>query len=137
MKESQIIFYQSSDGIIKSMAPILLKIIDEKKRAFIYVKNKEKIEEIDILLWNYGRSKFIPHATILDENFIHEDQPILISNQEFNLNQADYLIFIDEPQIEFTKNFFKCFYFYENENECNLIKADVIFKKHQGKWVKC
>lgn len=89
----EINFYAVEEDIVKAMAPILLKIIDDNKRAIIFVKGNDSIKKIDDSLWTYGRNKFIPHATIFDKDFVAKDQPILISNQEDNINKADYLIF--------------------------------------------
>ena len=82
--KKEINFYEVDEGVVKAMGPILLKILDEKKNAFIFVKNVEKIKEIDASLWSYGRSKFIPHVTIFDKDFERAKQPILISNEEKN-----------------------------------------------------
>jgi DNA polymerase IIIc chi subunit len=134
--KKEINFYEVDEGVVKAMGPILLKILDEMKNAFIFIKNLEKIKEIDASLWSYGRSKFIPHVTIFDKDFESEKQPILISNEEKNLNNADYLIFLDEPNQDFLKEFSRSFYFFENSPNCSNIKADNFYKKQQGKWIK-
>jgi DNA polymerase IIIc chi subunit len=134
--KKEINFYEVDEGVVKAMAPILLKILDEKKRAFIFIKNLEKIKEIDASLWSYGRSKFIPHVTIFDKDFESEMQPILISNEEKNLNNAHYLIFLDEPNQDFLNDFSRSFYFFENSPNCLNIKPDNFYKKQSGKWAK-
>jgi DNA polymerase IIIc chi subunit len=134
--KKEINFYEVDEGVVKAMAPVLLKILDEKKRTFIFIKNLEKIKEIDASLWSYGRSKFIPHVTIFDKDFESEKQPILISNEEKNLNNADYLIFLDEPNQNFLKDFSRSFYFFENSPNCLNAKADNFYKKQAGKWTK-
>ena len=45
--KKEINFYEVDEGVVKAMGPVLLKILDEKKRAFIFIKNLEKIKEID------------------------------------------------------------------------------------------
>ena len=93
----EINFYEVDDGVVKSMAPLLLKILDEKKRALIFANSQNYLQEIDNALWSYGRSKFIPHALIFDNDFEAKEQPILLTNKLQNTNKADYLIFLDEP----------------------------------------
>ena len=136
MSKNNINFYQVDDDIIKAMAPILLKVIEEKKRAFIYVKDSAQVEKIDAGLWSYGRSKFIPHAMIFDKDFVLAKQPIIISNNCENINQADYLIFLDEPETSFIAQFTRIFYFYTQLPKCQNIKPDNIYKKVDGKWHK-
>ncbi len=134
--KKEINFYEVDEGVVKAMGPILLKIHDEKKRAIIFIKNLDKIKEIDASLWSYGRSKFIPHVTIFDKDFESTEQPILISNEEKNLNKAHYLIFLDEPSKNFLDEFSRSFYFFENSPNCPNIKADNLYKKDKGKWTR-
>src|ERR1700748_2111137 len=98
-------FYQIEEGVVKSLAPLLLKILEEGKKALIFSLNQKQISEIDASLWSYGRNKFIPHITVFDKEFSFERQPILISNREENLNKADYLIFLDVPSDDFLTKF--------------------------------
>lgn len=134
--KTNINFYQVDDDIVKAMGPILLKIIEENKRALIYLKDPLQIEKVDAGLWNYGRSKFIPHVTIFDKDFILTKQPIVISNLHENINHADYLIFLDEPETNFVEQFSRVFYFYTQLPKCQNIKPDNIYKKIEGKWHK-
>lgn len=140
-------FYQvDEDGIIKSLAPLLLKILEEKKRVIIFCDNQVQINEMDNSLWSYGRNKFIPHVTIFDRNFTFDRQPILISNEERNLNKADYLIFLSEVSKEFSTQFSRVFYFFESHNYNSAkILMDKFrhlsakfnsYKKEKGKWTK-
>lgn len=142
----EINFYQADETIIKSLAPLLIKVLEENKKALVFCADEKKISEIDNSLWSYGRSKFIPHLTILDKDFAKEfpfeRQPILISNKEENSNQADYLVFLDEPTSSFISSFKRVFYFYE---ESNLAQAKNLaqklnpknsYKKIDGKWAR-
>ena len=139
---AEINFYQVDETVIKSLAPLLLKVLEEKKKALIFCANQIQIKEIDDALWSYGRNKFIPHATIFDKEFDFTRQPILISNKEENLNKADYLVFLQEPSKSFISSFKRIFYFFEPQNlevAKNLTKKinpTNSYKKESGKWVK-
>lgn len=132
----EINFYQVDETIIKSLAPLLLKILDEKKKVLIFCRNQAQIKEIDNSLWSYGRNKFIPHITIFDDDFAFERQPILISDKEENTNRADYLVFLDEPKEVFISSFSRVFYFYEQGKMVAKIKPTNSYKKFDGKWLK-
>ncbi len=84
----EINFYQVSNlaenGIAKSIAPLLLKILEDGKRAMIYSKDPVTINALDNGLWSFGKNKFIPHVTIFDQEFETKKQPIFITNQEEN-----------------------------------------------------
>jgi len=131
----EINFYQVDETIIKSLAPLLLKVLEEKKKALIFCRSENQIKEIDGSLWSYGRNKFIPHVTISDKDFVMDRQPILITNKEENTNKADYLVFLDEPDEAFISKFSRVFYFYEGKATAK-IKPTNSYKKQDGKWVK-
>lgn len=133
--KQEINFYEVDEDLFKAIGPVVLKILDEQKTAIIYVKDLDKLKRLDEVLWTFGRNKFVPHATILDSDFTPSQQPVLISNLEENTNNADYLIFLDEPSLDFAKQFSRMFYFYENVNQCQKIKATKSFKKINGKWL--
>ena len=101
----------------------------------IFCRKQAQINEIDGALWNYGRNKFIPHATIFDKEFESKRQPILLSNKEENLNLADYLVFLDEPSEAFISEFSRVFYFFEEGNNSAKVKPTKFYKKVDGKWV--
>ncbi len=132
----EINFYQTDEAVSKSIAPLLIKVLGEEKRVLIFCKNKAQISEIDSALWNYGRYKFIPHATIFDGEFDPKRQPVLISDKEENLNSADFLLFIDQPSEAFISKFSRVFYFFEEGKNLSKIKPTNFYKKIGGKWVK-
>lgn len=135
----EINFYEVDDGVVKSMAPLLLKILDEKKRALIFANSQNYLQEIDNALWSYGRSKFIPHALIFDNDFEAKEQPILLTNKLQNTNKADYLIFLDEPDdFNFYQKFKRVFYFFQPDLSSQVNKINTkphnLYKKIAGKW---
>ena len=138
----EITFYQIDESIVKSLAPLLLKVLDEKKKVLIFCKDHTQIKAIDNSLWSYGRNKFIPHTTIFDADFSFLRQPILISDQEENSNNADYLVFVDEPSDAFLSIFGRAFYFFESTDFATAVtlsqrlRPNNFYKKNDGKWVK-
>lgn len=133
--KQEINFYQVDEGIIKSLAPLLIKVLDEKKKAIVFCGNENLVKEIDNSLWSYGRNKFIPHVTNSDKEFEMKRQPIVITNKEENLNNADYLVFLDEPSEAFISKFGRVFYFYEGRAVAKIVPTNS-YKKQDGKWVK-
>ena len=132
----EINFYQTDEAVSQSIAPLLIKALGENKRVLIFCQNKAQISEIDSALWNYGRSKFIPHATIFDAEFDPKRQPILISDREENQNSADFLLLIDQPSDTFISEFSRVFYFFEEGKNSSKIKPTNFYKKVSQKWVK-
>lgn len=133
---AEINFYQTDENPIKSMAPLLLKVLEENKKTLIFCEDEKQIKEVDSALWSYGRSSFIPHITSFDDGFDFLRQPIVITNQERNLNEAQYLIFLKEPSESFVKKFSRVFYFFENGGNKSSLKPNNSYKKEDGKWIK-
>lgn len=132
----EINFYEVDESIAKALGPLLSKIIDEGKKALVFCENEEKMLEIDKVLWSFARSRFIPHITIKDQDFEMLRQPVLLTFKAVNDNQADYLVFLDEIEESFVKNFTRVFHFYENHPKTTKIKPHNHFQKINGKWIK-
>ena len=133
---TEINFYQTDEAVAKSVAPLLLKVLEEKKKALVFCANQIQVKEIDAGLWTYGRSTFIPHITDSDKDFELKRQPIFITDKEENLNDADYLIFLAEPSKAFVSGFKRVFYFFEEGKKSAKLKPTNFYKKECGKWVK-
>lgn len=142
---TEINFYQIDDVITKSLAPLLIKITDEKKKALVYCSDAAKFKEIDDSLWSYGKYKFIAHATLADKDIVEfgmARQPIFLINREENINEADYLVLVNEASEAFISKFARVFYFYEAQNIAAVKKFAQQFKKVNSykkidaKWVK-
>jgi len=129
---TEINFYQIDDAITKSLAPLLIKVVDDKKKALILCQDAAKFKEIDDSLWSYGKYKFIAHATLADkdlEQFGWTRQPVFLTNQEENVNEADYLILTKEASEAFIAGFARVFYFYEAQDLEVVKKFSKKFKK--------
>lgn len=133
--ETEINFYRTGEVLMSSIGPLLIKALGEQKRVLFFCNNEEKIRTFDDSLWTYGRTKFIPHATILDQSFDWARQPILLTNLEQNTNQAEYLLFLDQPNQDFVFSFQRVFHFFELETSSN-IKPNNFYVKQDGKWIK-
>ena len=150
-KNIEINCYQCDESIVKSIALLLTKIIEEKKRAFILLDTenqesaKQQAKDIDEGLWSFGKTKFIGHSTIFEKDFNPERQPVLISNQEENINNSDYLILTTKTTKNFISKFEKACYFYNEDSNYSLKIISQLrevagkfnsYKKFQGKWIE-
>jgi len=141
----EINFYQVDEELTKAVAPLMLKILEEKKKCLL-LSNSLEIKTLDTSLWSYGKYKFIPHITSEDKDFDFLRQPIFLTQEEKNFNQATYLAVVNQNFSEdFANQFERIFYFFNQENiqETKNIflklknKTSKInsYKKQDGKWV--
>ncbi len=141
----EINFYQVDDIIYKSIAPLLIKVLDEEKKALIYCQDEKQVIEIDDGLWSFSKTKFIPHGT-KNTKLAPANQPVFITNQTENANQAEYLIMLGEVEEKFLSQFGKIFYFFSSGNVVDARKLWAkykkqsftlnFYKKADGSWVK-
>jgi len=139
-------FYQYDEELIKSLAPLLIKILDEKKNAIIFCGDEKKMAAIDASLWSYGRNKFIPHVLTSDKGFDMTRQPAIITNCEENPNNSQHLILTDEVSVKYAKSFARSFFFFDHEVFAMAKKYATnlkenggkisLYKKSEGKWIK-
>ncbi len=87
-------FYHLQKSSLESVLPKLCeKVYATGQHTKILVGNAERVEFINSLLWTYNEESFLPHGSKKD-GFI-EDQPIFISSDSSNENNASILILID------------------------------------------
>ena len=144
--------YQCEDLIYKPIALLCSKILEDSGKILILldVKDSEKAKidnkEIDDGLWTFSKTKFLPHASVFDNDFLPSRQPIFITNTEENLNDANYLIITGAVSTNFIKQFDKICYFYRPDINnkhlstlsqlTNLANKFNHFEQKDGKWQK-
>ena len=133
---TQIIFYEVEEVLYKSVGLLLYKIWQDGKKALCFLSNTQQMQDFDLFLWSFARNKFLPHCTILDTQFILEQQPILLSNLQQNTNNADILLFLESPDNSFIANFSRaCHFFIAKQPKTNLLASQHFYKK-ADKWQK-
>ena len=137
-------FYHIDNIDYTAIALLATKILDENHKAIIYCTNQEVISKLDSSLWSHGRNKFLPHITIYDKDFNFMRQPIVITNNQENINQSSYLILLNSANKEFLEKFDRLFCFIEKDshlekdikscldNNCQINS----YKKDSNKWIK-
>lgn len=99
-------FYHLQKSPLEQVLPKLCeKAYATGKRIKIMVGNTERVEFINSLLWTYNEESFLPHGSKKD-GFV-EDQPIFISDDENNENDAQMLILVDgaKPAVDLLGNY--------------------------------
>lgn len=137
-------FYQVDDVIYKSVAPLLMKFLDDEKKALIYCENEKQVVEIDDGLWSFSKTKFVPHVTCQQKD--HSKHPIIVTHNQKNHHNAEYLVKFLEAEVDFLKGFEKTFYFFGSGNleearklwskyKKQSLKLN-FYRKNQDKWEK-
>lgn len=99
------------------------------KNIKILVGNEERVEFINSLLWTYNEESFLPHGSKKDG--FAEEQPIFISANETNENNAKILFLVDGalPDVQKLTDYERVLNIFDGKNETALNNARNYWKK--------
>jgi DNA polymerase-3 subunit chi len=145
---AEIRFYHLQKQSLEQALPrILSKALDQGHKIIIKTK-KDTIEAVSELLWNTELDPFLAHGSVFEKN--EELQPIYITDEEKNPNQADILILINGEAYNNMDKFKLCCEIFDGNNQDALSQARLKWKEYkdaklnttywqedaQGKWKK-
>ena len=115
----QISFYQTKEDLMdKTIFTLVEKCYQANSKLLILMQSSQEVEHVNKLLWTFSQKKFIPHGSNIDP--LPEKQPIYISDQLENLNEAKILLIINQNLNNLTldkiENFEKILILYNEEN---------------------
>jgi DNA polymerase III subunit chi len=142
-------FYHLERQSLDQVLPKLLeRVIDAGLRAVVLAGSEERVERLNALLWTYDESSFLPHGARSDGNFA--DQPIYLTTEEENPNEATVLAVIDGVRPSHIERFDRCLEVFNGKDEGEVAAARERWQKYkaeghmvtywqqspQGKWEK-
>ncbi len=123
-------FYHLQKTPLEQVLPKLCeKAYSSGNKIKVLLGVEERIEFINTLLWTYNEESFLPHGSKKD-GFI-EEQPIFISSQTKNENNANLLILADNayPDLSFLTNFERVLNIFDASDEFALEQARNYWKQ--------
>jgi DNA polymerase-3 subunit chi len=127
--------YAHRSPVDKVLSKLLLKILASGQRAVVVCPDAESLRDLDISLWVFSKSELIPHGQKEDGN--PELQPVWLSCEIENPNNASILILIDPQSVPETHLFSKVILF-SPLNEHTVTKWPSVktwVEQEQGNWV--
>lgn len=127
---TRIDFYHLQRTPLEQVLPKLCeKAYATGKRIKILSGTSERVEFINSLLWTYSEESFLPHGSKRDG--FAEDQPIFISAEEANENNAALLILADgaQPEVSMLQNYERVLNIFDGNNETALNNARSYWKE--------
>lgn len=109
-------YHLTRQGLEDALPKLLEKAYSGGRRVLVLTGSGARVSAIDSLLWTYRRESFLPHGT-------HEGgdpalQPILVTDQEVNLNNADFLFVVDgDVNGAFATQFSRCFDLFDGKDD--------------------
>lgn len=120
-------FYQLKSATSERMMVLFVqKAFKRGLRILLVCPETEKLMRLDRFLWSFDSSAFLPHARREDKNFrgLESQQPILLSEEAANVNDAGLLIAWDcFPALADT----------DIQDRCFLFDGDMDMKKQEAR----
>ncbi len=122
MNKQPITFYcLTQTPVEKALPRVLEKAVEAGLRAKIFVKNEERMEELNKALWTYHPQSFLPHGSAKEGQ--PDLQPIYISAINENENGATVLALPDQDLGEIPAGIEKVLYFYHQAFQPGVANA--------------
>ena len=127
---SRIDFYHLQKQTLEQVLPKLLeKAYETGMKIKIKIGNEARVEFINSLLWTYNEETFIPHGSKKDG--FAKDQPIWLSSDDDNPNQAEILFLVDGASFDINNsdNFLRIINIFDGNDEVSLQQARNFWKE--------
>ena len=127
---SRIDFYHLQKQTLEQVLPKLIeKAYETGAKIKIKIGNEARVEFINSLLWTYNEETFIPHGSKKDG--FAKDQPIWLSSEDDNPNQAEMLFLVDGANFDISnvENFSRIFNIFDGNDEDSLQQARNFWKE--------
>lgn len=121
-------FYHMQRSTVEQVLPQLAeRVYAGNMRLLIRTAMPERSEHLNNLLWTYHPNAWLPHGTEKDGN--ESEQPIYITANDDNLNNASVLMLVDGGTLDDIKNFDRCLTLFDGKDEAAVQKARELWKE--------
>ena len=128
---SEILFYHLQRQNLEQILPRLLeKCLDRGWRALVRGLEPARIAALDAMLWSCSQENFLPHSRERDGR--EAQQPIFLSTDNDNPNNADVLFAIEGAKVEDASDFLRTVYLFDGNDEAAVTSARALWKDLSG-----
>lgn len=129
---STINFYHlTTSPLGKALPKLMEKVYSTGHKALILTENEQQTDELNQQLWTYTTKFFLPHGT-KEDGFL-EKQPIYLSHEEENPNNATILAFIGAATPQKLESFDKSLYLFDGSSAEAVATARERWKHYKSK----
>ncbi len=124
-------YHMQSTSLEHALPEILGKALEREFKALVRVQTDDELEVINKFLWTYKKNSFLPHGAKLDGTEL--EQPIFISAEDNNPNDANLLMLIDGATSEQIESMDLCCELFDGNNEEIVTAARTRWKEYTDK----
>ena len=128
----KISFYHLTKSNLEEALPKLSeKMLEAGKKVHMQCKDAEQMKILDRSLWSVGGRRFMPHS--LDTEDYVEQQPIILTQSEENLNNAEFLV-VTNPVAndEIYQKYERIFVIFNGFSDDHLAASRHLWKKYKA-----
>ncbi len=119
---SEVWFYHlERASLTETLPPLLEKTLERGWRALVRVSSAERLEALDAHLWTYREDSFLPHGRAGEAHA--ERQPVLLTLDADNPNQAQLLLLTDPSATFDPEPFERCVLVFDGHDESAVAQA--------------
>jgi len=129
---TEVHFYNMQQKKLEQVLPeILSQALKERRRAIVKAGSPERLEWLNAALWTYDPASFLPHGTAKDGHAA--DQPVWLTLEDENPNQATILVLTDGASSEMMDRFDLCCELFDGNDEAAVLAARERWKDYKDK----
>ncbi|MEP1142858.1 MAG: DNA polymerase III subunit chi [Henriciella sp.] len=112
----------------RAVGPLLEKCLERGWRVLAISPDASRRAALDEALWTYDDQSFLPHGQAEADGLAAEEQPILISDNNENKNQASVALLMDGVELPVNAAFERCMVMFDDGDSSARQKAREQFK---------
>ena len=125
---TEVLFYHLERQSLEQALPSLLqRCLERGWRAAVEVGGEDRLRDLDNRLWSYDDASFLAHGTAADGH--EEDQPIYLTTQTDNPNNADVRFFVDGAATDSFEGYERMVFLFDGADEEATAEARQAWKE--------
>ncbi len=114
-------YHLEGSTLASALPPLLEKVLERGWRALICSADKDALGELDRHLWTHKPDSFLPHGISAEPRAAN--QPILLSDQGENENNAQIVILVHGAKTPDLKDVERCITMFDGADEQALAQS--------------
>jgi DNA polymerase III subunit chi len=131
----EILFYHlQNSSLEQTLPPLLVKSLQRGWKAVVRASSEERLRALDDHLWSFSDEAFLPHGLDIDGSVA--DQPVILSQSDVRLNEAEVIFAVDGADLPATEGWSRAVLIFDGNDPEALQKARDAWKAVKAKGIE-
>jgi DNA polymerase-3 subunit chi len=118
------LYHLTTHPLEKILPRILEKVYDGGLRALVVTDTTDHMQALNAALWTYSSGAFLPHGADGNKSVDPADNPIWISVEPNNKNNATVLVLTNGRNVDDLSNYARCVDIFDGNDPTALASAE-------------